>query len=225
MVSKKKIVIVDDFPLLVEDLAEYIQSQPDMEVVRTANSGEELLGFYQDLDYDLILLDIEMETVNAGLMAAETIRDHQKDAKIIFLTAHETQQFILTAMALGAVDYIVKGTDYEDIGIHIRNVFSGHPILESKVQDIIMREYKRLKKTEKSLMNFIHTVSLLTPAERELIKLLLRQYTVSEIAKERSVEMVTVKTQVKSLLRKFEVSRSKEIVKIINELNIGHLFQ
>lgn len=225
MVSKKKIIIVDDFPLLVEDLAEYIQSQPDMEVVRTANSAEELLSFYEDVDYDLILLDIEMETVNAGLMAAETIRDHHKEAKIIFLTAHETQQFILTAVALGAADYIVKGTDYKDVGVHIRNVFAGHPIMASKVQEVIMGEYKRLKKTERSLMRFIHTVSLLTPAERELIKLLLRQYTVSEIARERSVEMVTVKTQVKSLLRKFEVSRSKEIVKIINELNIGHLFQ
>ncbi len=223
--KKMKIIIVDDFPLLVEDMAEWINSQPDMEVVSTAHSGEELLSFYRQVDYDLILLDIEMETVNAGLMAAETIREHHPDAKIIFLTAHETQQFILTAMALGAADYIVKGTDYKDIGVHIRNVFAEHPILESKVQGIIMQEYKRLKKTEESLMNFIHTVSLLTPAERELIKLLLRHYKVAEIAKERSVEMVTVKTQIKSLLRKFEVSRSKEIVKIINELNIGHLFK
>ncbi len=221
---KMRIIIVDDFPLLVEDMAEWVNGQPDMEVVSTAHSGEELLSLYQQVEYDVILLDIEMETVNAGLMAAETVRDHHPDAKIIFLTAHETQQFILTAMALGAADYIVKGTDYEDIGVHIRNVFAGHPILESKVQSIIMQEYKRLKKTEESLMGFIHTVSLLTPAERELIKLLLRHYKVAEIAKERSVEMVTVKTQINSLLRKFEVSRSKEIVKIINELNIGHLF-
>ena len=221
---KMRIIIVDDFPLLVEDMAEWVNGQPDMEVVSTAHNGEELLSLYQQVEYDVILLDIEMETVNAGLMAAETVRDHHPDAKIIFLTAHETQQFILTAMALGAADYIVKGTDYEDIGVHIRNVFAGHPILESKVQSIIMQEYKRLKKTEESLMGFIHTVSLLTPAERELIKLLLRHYKVAEIAKERSVEMVTVKTQINSLLRKFEVSRSKEIVKIINELNIGHLF-
>lgn len=220
-----KLIIVDDFPILVEDLTEYIESQKDMEVVRTANSAEELLGFYQDVDYDLILLDIEMETVNAGLRAAEVIRDHHKEAKIIFLTAHETQQFILTAMALGAADYIVKGTPYDEIGVHIRNVFSGNPVLESKVQGIIMQEYKRMKKTEESLMEFITTVSLLTPAERELIKLLLRHYKVAEIARIRSVEMVTVKTQIKSLLRKFKVSRTKEIVKIITELNIGHLFQ
>lgn len=220
-----KIIIVDDFPLLVEDLSEYIEAQPDMEVVRTAHSAEEILSFYQDVDYDLILLDIEMETVNAGLMAAETIRDHHKEARIIFLTAHETQQFILTAMALGASDYIVKGTSYDEIAVHIRNVFTGHPVLESKVQSIIMQEYKRLKRTEENLMEFINTVSLLTPAERELIKLLLRNYKVAEIARNRSVELVTVKTQIKSLLRKFNVSRTKEIVKIITELNIGHLFQ
>lgn len=222
---KKRIIITDDFPLLVEDLAEFINNQPDMEVVETAYSAGEILSIYENVEYDLILLDIEMETINAGLMAAETIKSNHKNAKIIFLTAHETQQFILTAMALGATDYIVKGTSYEDIAVHIRNVFRGQPVLESKVQEIIMKEYKRLKKTESSLMDFIHTVSLLTPAERELIKLLLRGYKVAEIARERSVELVTVKTQIKNLLRKFNVSRSKEIVKVINELNLSHLFQ
>ena len=222
---KKRIIITDDFPLLVEDLAEFINNQPDMEVVETAYSAEEILSIYENVEYDLILLDIEMETINAGLMAAETIKSNHKNAKIIFLTAHETQQFILTAMALGATDYIVKGTSYDDIAVHIRNVFRGQPVLESKVQEIIMKEYKRLKKTESSLMDFMHTVSLLTPAERELIKLLLRGYKVAEIAKERSVELVTVKTQIKNLLRKFNVSRSKEIVKVINELNLSQLFQ
>ncbi|MFH5834751.1 response regulator [Proteiniclasticum sp. C24MP] len=222
---KKRIIITDDFPLLVEDLAEFINNQPDMEVVETAYSAEEILSIYENVEYDLILLDIEMETINAGLMAAETIKSNHKNAKIIFLTAHETQQFILTAMALGATDYIVKGTSYDDIAVHIRNVFRGQPVLESKVQEIIMKEYKRLKKTESSLMDFMHTVSLLTPAERELIKLLLRGYKVAEIARERSVELVTVKTQIKNLLRKFNVSRSKEIVKVINELNLSQLFQ
>ena len=64
----------------------------------------------------------------------------------------------------------------------------------------------------------------LTAAERELVKLLLQDKKVKEIAAIRCVEVVTVKTQIKGLLHKFGCSRTKEIVQMIRELNISHLF-
>ncbi|MEG0214882.1 MAG: LuxR C-terminal-related transcriptional regulator, partial [Hungatella sp.] len=63
-----------------------------------------------------------------------------------------------------------------------------------------------------------------TAAERELVKLLLEGKKIKEIAAVRCVEIITVKTQIKSLLRKFGCRRTKEIVSIIQELNITHLF-
>lgn len=87
-----------------------------------------------------------------------------------------------------------------------------------------MQEYARLQKSERSLLFFINNISKLTSAERELIKLLLQGYKVNEIAGIRCVESSTIKTQIKGLLRKFGCSRTKEIVQIIRELNIEHLF-
>lgn len=87
-----------------------------------------------------------------------------------------------------------------------------------------MNEYKRLQRSEKSLLFFINNVSQLTAAERELVRLLLEEKKVKEIAAIRCVEVITVKTQIKSLLRKFGCSRSKEIVQLIRELNLQHLF-
>ena len=87
-----------------------------------------------------------------------------------------------------------------------------------------MREYTRLQRSEKSLLFFINNVSQLTSAERELLRLLLDGKKVKDIAQIRCVEIITVKTQIKGLLRKFGCSRTKEIVSMIQELNISHLF-
>lgn len=171
-----------------------------------------------------MLMDIEMETVNAGILAAEQIRDQGKGQQVIFLTAHETDQTIITAMGTGAVDYIVKGCQEQEILRHIRNAYKGKPVMEARIQETIMREYSRLQRSERSLLFFINNVSQLTAAERELLRLLLDGKKAKDIAGIRCVEMNTVKTQIKGLLRKFGCSRTKEIVSMIQELNISHLF-
>ena len=104
MSEKKKILIADDFQLLREDLTDLINRQHDMEVVGTASSGKEIVNLAKTTPYDLILMDIEMETMNAGIVATEQIRDENPQAEVIFLTAHETKEMILTAMGAGALD-------------------------------------------------------------------------------------------------------------------------
>ena len=96
--------------------------------------------------------------------------------------------------------------------------------MDSKIQEVIMNEYKRLQQSEKSLLFFINNISNLTATERELIGFLLKRMKVREIARERGVEIVTIKSQINRLLKKLGVSRTKEIVKKINDLNLSHLF-
>ena len=219
-----KVAIVEDFELIREDLKELIDSQEDMQVVWAAETGVQAVELAEKEATDIILMDIEMETINAGILAAEKIRDKNSEQKIIFMTAHETNEMIITAMGTGAVDYLVKGEDSEEILSHIRNAFAGRATMNSRIQETIMREYSRLQRSERSLLFFIHNVSQLTAAERDLVKLLLEGMKVKEIAQVRCVEMITVKTQIKSLLRKFGCSRTKEIVSMIRDLNLSHLF-
>ena len=83
-------------------------------------------------------------------------------------------------------------------------------MLNARVQSTVIREYDRLRRSEQSLLFFINNVSQLTSTERELVRLLL--------------QVVTVKTQIKGLLHKFGCTRTKEIVEMIRQLNISHLF-
>lgn len=222
--EKIKILVAEDVALLREDLCELLDSQPDMVVVGSASSGKEIVELARNTEFDLILMDIEMEQMNAGILATQRIRDELPDAGVIFLTVHETKEVIVTAMGAGALDYLVKGCPDEEILKHIRNAYEKHPMMEARIHETVMQEYVRLQKSEHSLLFFINNMSKLTATERELIKLLLQGYKVNEIAGIRCVETSTVKTQVKGLLRKFGCSRTKEIVQIIQELNVEHLF-
>ena len=108
--------------------------------------------------------------------------------------------------------------------MHIRSAAAGRPMLDAKIQNMLLKEYSRLRASEKSLLFFINSVSKLTSAERDLVRLLLDGKKVREIADIRCVEVTTVKTQIKGLLRKFGCARTRDIVELIRELNVAHLF-
>lgn len=219
-----RILVAEDFELLREDLCDTLNQQPDITVAGSAGSGREIEALALSTPADLILMDIEMETITAGIRATEHILEKKPELKILFLTAHETDNIILTSMGAGAVDYIVKGCPDEELLLHIRSAYEGRPLLDGKIQNLLLKEYSRLRSSERSLLFFISTVSQLTAAERELVRLLLEEKKIKDIAAIRCVEVVTVKTQIKSLLRKFGCTRTKEIVEIIRELNVAHLF-
>lgn len=129
---KIRIMIADDFPLLVEDLCELIERQEDMEVAGTANSGKKIVELAKNTEFDIILMDIEMENLNAGITATEQLRELLGDISVIFLTVHDTNEMILTAMGAGAVDYLVKGCSEEEILNHIRSAYAGIPLWSAR---------------------------------------------------------------------------------------------
>lgn len=219
-----RILVAEDFDLLREDMCEVLSLQPDFQVVGSAASGAEAVELAARVPYDILLMDIEMEQVNAGILAAEKIRDADPAARIIFLTAHETENIVTVAMATGAVDYVVKGGKDEELFRHIRLAYEGRPALDPDIQGIVMREYSRLRRSESNLLFFINNIARLTPTERELVRYLLQDLSVKEIAAVRCVEPGTVKAQIKSLRAKFGCSRTHEIVDMIRGLNISHLF-
>lgn len=218
------VMIAEDMPYILEDLAEEVDNYPGFRVTGVAQTGTDIVRLVEENPPDLVLMDIEMESMNAGILAAEAICDLAVKTQVIYLTAHENRQTILTAMATPAVDYIVKDVDYERVFRHMQAVVEGHPLMEGIAQEVLVQEYKRLQKSEKSLLFFITNLSRLTASEREIIKLLLEGYKISEMAILRCVEPVTIKTQIASILKKFGVHRSKEVVQTIHDLNLEHLF-
>ena len=86
-----KLLVAEDFDIIREDLCDTLSAQEDMEVVGQASSGAEAVALADTVDFDVILMDIEMETTTAGIHAAEQILEKRRDQLVIFLTAHETE--------------------------------------------------------------------------------------------------------------------------------------
>ena len=132
---------------------------------------------------------------------------------------------ILTAMATGAVDYFVKGSDNELLYRHIRMAYAGTPIMSAHTQEVMLREYSRLRRNETSLLYFVNTLASLTPTERELIRYLLQGLNARQISEIRVVGQDTVKGQIHRIREKFGCTRTKEIVAHIRDLGLEHLFR
>lgn len=220
-----RIIVAEDNDVLREDLCRELDRQPDFQVAADVASGAEAVRAALSVDFDVILLDIEMESIQAGIDAAARIHPQKPQTKIIYLTAHDNDDMILTAMATGAVDYFVKGGSDELLFQHIRMAYEGNPIMNEHTQAVMLREYSRLRRNESSLLFFVNTLSLLTPTERELVRYLLQGLNARQISEVRVVGLDTVKTQIHSIREKFGCSRTKEIVTQIRDLGLEHLFR
>ena len=218
------VLIAEDYDILRKDIEQKLEATGEIEVVASVSSGRDAVKAYDPGLVDVAILDIEMESMYAGIEAAEEILLEYPDAKIMYLTSHDDEKIVIEALATGVKDYLVKGRGAEDCLMHVRNVNEGKAQLDERIQGIMMGEVKRLRQSEQNLLYFIKNISILTPTEKELIGCFLKRMKVKEIAEYRCVEPVTVKSQIRTLLHKFNVSRSSEIVKLVESLNLTHLF-
>ncbi len=219
-----RIIIVDDLIPILEDLEYTIQEEPSFSIVGKATSGKEAIELAKEIPFDLLLMDIEMEDATAGIKATREIIHENPSAIIAFFSAHDTSETVLSAMATGAVDYIVKGVPNEELIRHIKGILNQQPELDNKIQQMLLTEFKRLRHAESQLVSVMNKIKRLTTAETEIIQLLLAGESQKQIAEIRHVELVTIKTQITSILRKFDVKKSKQIIKLIKELELQNLF-
>ena len=216
------LMIAEDNEILRSELKLELEER-GFSVPISVGSGEEAARLYSD-SIDAVLMDIEMEEAMSGVKVAERIISEHPDAVVIYITSHDSDNVIISAMATGARDFIVKGSSSDDIASKINDAVMGRTQLDSRVNTILMGEYRRLRHSEKSLLYFIQHLSTLTPAEKELVSCLLAGMKVKEIAEHRFVESATVKSQIRTLLSKTGCSRTKELISLINNLGLRELF-
>ena len=219
-----RVMIADDNEIIRDDIREKLESA-GFAVSASLPSGAEAAAAYNPASTDAVLMDIEMESALAGIDAARNILAAYPDAAIIYLTSHDDDTMIITAMATGARDFLVKGCGQDELREHLEAAVAGDAKLDARIRRLIMSEYRRLSMSEQSLLYFIRHLSTLTNTERELIGCFLDGMKIKEIAARRHVEPVTVKSQVRTLLQKFGLSRTSEIASEIKALGIEHLFR
>ena len=201
MENKIKVVIIEDDVTFLKAMVNFINQQEDMVVVGTASNKNDAVCLGKASEIDLILMDLNLNgNQSDGIFASLEILEFKK-IKIIILTGVEDAATIIDSFTAGAMHYILK-ENYLEIPNIIRLLYKNETPFK-----VLTNEFSRLKKEE--LLND------LSRPEKELFYLLEQNYTQKEIEQLLFKTQNTIKTQIKSILKKLGVKNTKEAVKKI----------
>jgi len=199
------ILIVDDHPL-TRDALSALLTQQGFNVVGAAASGEEAIAEAECLQPDLVLLDLTMPGMD-GLTALPRIREEAPSAEVVVLTASDAEENLLAAIRAGASGYLLKTESPEQIAVFLRGVARGDAALSGGVARRLLdrvREGRRLDGIPEAITR------VLSAREVEVLLLLDEHLGTDEIAQRLFISEHTVRSHVKSLLKKLGVSSRRE---------------
>ena len=201
----ERILLVDDHPL-TRDALSALLAQEGFTVVGAAASGEEAIAEAKRHQPDVVLLDLTMPGMG-GLTALPRIRDEAPDAEVVVLTASDDEENLLGAIRGGAAGYLLKTEPPEQIAAFLRGVVRGEAALSGGVARRLLdrvREGGRLDGIPEAITR------TLSAREVEVLLLLDEHLGTDEIAQRLFISEHTVRSHVKSLLRKLGVSSRRE---------------
>ena len=202
--SNMKILLVDDHSVVRMGFKMLIDSEQDMDVIAEAESGEEGIKSYKEHNPDITIMDITMPGIG-GLEAIERILAHDKNAKILVLSAHEDSVHPKRALNAGALGYLTKRSAAEELIKAIRSVQNGTKYLESSIA-------QQMAITQLSGEN--NPVEVLSDREFEVFIALAKGKSTNEIAETICLSPRTVGTHLYNIKQKLNANNSAEIALI-----------
>lgn len=172
----------------------FLSLDPDIEVVGEAGDGREALVMARELKPDVVLMDILMPVMD-GIEATKAIRSELSEVEVIALTSVLEDDSVTGAVRAGAIGYLLKDTEAEELHRAIRGAAEGRVQLAPEAAAKLMGEVRTPQKDSRE-------EEALTEREREVLRLLARGKSNREIAGELFVEEKTVKAHVSGILRK-----------------------
>jgi DNA-binding NarL/FixJ family response regulator len=201
-----RILIVDDHPLTREALSSLLRAH-GFDVIGCASDGEEAIGAAARLRPDLILLDLSMPGLD-GLSALPRLRDAAPESEVVVLTASGTEENLLSAIRAGAAGYLLKTEPPERIAAFLDGVVDGEAALSGQIARRLLEQVRHGNGRDSGVPDAI--ASALSARELEVLLLLDEHLGTDEIAHRQFISEHTVRSHVKSLLRKLGVSSRRE---------------
>lgn len=194
-----RVGIIDDQQLVRAGFALVINSQSDMEVVVEAGDGAQALRALGSYETDVVLMDIRMPTMD-GLAATAEITSKEPLPKVIMLTTFDLDEYLIQAIKAGASGFLLKDAPPEEMLTAIRTVHNGDAVIAPSSTKRLIEHVAHLLPSEDRAQPEL--VNLLTDREHEVLVLMARGLSNTEIAQDLFVAEATVKTHVGRILAK-----------------------
>jgi DNA-binding NarL/FixJ family response regulator len=204
-----RVLLADDHDILRQGLKLLLSMQQEMQVVGEARTGREAVVMAYELLPDVVVMDITMPDMD-GLEACQLIRSQQPTTQVLMLTMHESEEYFLQALRMGAAGYLVKKAAPSDLQMAISAIAQGGAFLYPGLAKALIREYvaspvlaiptSHDHDIEPSTLS--QTLRVLTPRELEVLKLVAEGRTNQEIADQLTLSIKTVQTHRANVMEK-----------------------
>lgn len=216
MSEKIKILIADDQKLIREGLKVLLEMEESFMVIGEASNGQQAVDLYIKLRPDIVLMDIQMPVIN-GVEAIKKILELDKEAKIIILTTFDDDDYVYDGLKSGALGYILKDSSIEKLSESIKVIYQGGALIEPSITKKILSELSKIEKDQKQKGELIEELST---REKEILSLIAKGFSNSEIADKLFLSVGTVKNYVTNILQKLEAKDRTEAVLKAKDLGL-----
>jgi len=215
MEPKKKIILAEDHTILRAGLRALLAAQNNYEVIGEAGDGREAVRLVEKLEPDLLLIDLSMPKLN-GMDAIREIKGQYPEIKIIVLTVHKSDEYILASLKAGADGYMLKDASHNELLLAIEYVLNGKKFLSPSISDKVVEAYLHTPKEPQASI-----LDSLTSREREVLKLIAEGYSNKMIADHLCISLKTVEKHRSNLMRKLDLRNTAALTAFAIEKGVA----
>ena len=202
-----KILLADDHRIMRSGLRSLLDKEPDMEVVAEAENGRMTVQLARKLSPDVVIMDITMPDLN-GIEASRQILSEAPDVKVVALSMHSDEQFVVEMLDAGASGYLLKDCALGELCLAIRAVVANQNYLSPGIASIVIKDYRReLSRAEPP------SSPVLTPREREVLQLVAEGNSSKKIASLLYISVKTVEAHRHQIMDKLNIHSVAELTK------------
>jgi DNA-binding NarL/FixJ family response regulator len=207
MSSAIRILIADDHGIVRQGLRSVLSRDPNFEIVGEAADGRETVALAGKLSPHVVIVDIAMPELN-GIEAASQIGKDHPEIRIIILSMHSDETYVIRALNAGAKGYLLKDSAEVDVVRAVHAVYRGKPFFSPEIAQVLLEDYVRSLQ-QKHLQD---SYELLTEREKQVLNLLAHGKSNKEVAASLDLSINTVETHRNSLMKKLNLHNTAEIV-------------
>jgi DNA-binding NarL/FixJ family response regulator len=209
------IFLADDHTIVRQGLAKLLAAEPNLRVIGEAQNGREAVKKVQGLKPDLVIMDIAMPLLN-GIEATRQIKKLAPQTKVIILSMHSHDRYIIELISLGASGYLLKDSTGAEIVKAISAAMKGDVYLSPSISRRVVEDYLTLKK--KSSWEDLYTK--LSNREREVFQMVTEGHSTKEISGILCISPSTVKTHRANIMEKLQINNISHLIQFAIRLGI-----